>query len=632
MSRPRPSLPRALAALLASLWGCGGALPPAPTTEPIDVSAVEDGDRLDAEPEAAPTRPETLVAAIRIRGHARLDASDVAWVKPLARLAKDAASQMPPELLGQIHPDAPIDVAVGSQVRLMRAPKLSPVASVGLRSLESSLAALRGASDSEVTALGDGGYRVTHGHRGQCLLSPSAGLAEARIICARRAAHVERMSRWLVEGIGPQPMPSETDLEATVYGNAVRRAYAAPMLAARAMGPGLVADELRRESPLLADMAQPLLPVLLDEGLALMDDIDELRVQGSGDAARFRVTLDVTLRSANAWTSQTLQTTASEPGSSPVVFWRMPKDAHTAWFVGTRGDHASLEQLRAGFARSSDAALRSLDPSLRALITDSFIPPGTFAYATGFSSEPFMVDPDPGSPAWIRREVIARFGWHIAGLDAPVDRYADYLDQAVDAYNQGPIRNLAYGGIRALCAGMPKITKHPLRRPGMPPGTFEYEMAVPGAYFDQCARSHHPNAAAAKPLRGVIVVIPDGDRTWLGLTLDPPSLYERMEQALKDEVPEPASKANTLIGHAELDWLHGSKPFAGGFVTLGGLAMLESNVESARRGHYVDDHLVVRARSRPDGGMTPIPISWSALGGERPGLRAEAVLPRAAVD
>jgi len=621
----RRSIVWGLSPAVAWTVGCAGAALPGSAAQPIEVAHLAE---IEPEPQAlasAPTRPETLVASVRLSGRARLDASDIAWARPLARLTKDATHRIPQELLGLLDSDAPIDIAIGSEARLLRVPRLVSVVSAGLRSLEGGLAALRGAGES-VDPLGDGRFRVTT-HRGECVIAPSSGPAEARIVCARRAAHLERMSGWLIAELASQPMPVGVDLLATLYGDGARRAFAAPMLAVRTMGPQLIADELRRESPLIADMLEPLVPAVLDEGMALLDDIDELTARVTGDATQLRISLDVTLRSTNAWTSRALQDTSNEPIEVPAIFWRMPKDAHTAWFVGTQGPHTSLEHLRAEFAHAGGAALKHVDPSLQALMAESFIPPGTFAYASGFSSERLAVAPGPSEAAWIRREVVARFGWHIAAVNDPIARYADYLDKAVDTYNRGPIQNLAYGGISALCVGMPKITRHPLKRPKMPSGAFEYEMAIPGTFFDRCAGGHL-KAGPAKPMRGVIVVIPDGDTAMVGLSLDPPTLYARMETALQS----PPKETESLTVHPSLSALLEPPPFAGGFVTLSGLAMMESNLDSTRYGRYASEELVVRTRNRADGGSTPIPIAWSALGGSQPTLRATLVLPRAAFD
>jgi hypothetical protein len=159
------------------------------------------------------------------------------------------------------------------------------------------------------------------------------------------------------------------------------------------------------------------------------------------------------------------------------------------------------------------------------------------------------------------------------------------------------------------------------------PGSKVYELTLPGEMFKEWAFDAHgkDKSKIGKPLPFVVIVVPDGARTWIGASDDEKLLSEKLA------VAKAGDPKKTLASKEGLAPLRTKKAVSGGFFTLMGFlasvrsSMLQSGLMSGKD--------VERALSAmPHHGETPMLQSISVEGGAGPTLRWHTTLPKEVVE
>lgn len=613
----------ALALAACSALGCGAGAPPSPVAEPVQDAPLEP---FAVEPDPGPPSAGA-VGAMRIQDLAGLRRATGSPVVTAVVRRHDDRLQLfvPPSLHPLLSESRPADVFWVATGGLLGPPEVAEVLSAEVRSVDDVVRAAR-ASNELVTEVPGGRFAIGLERGPGCLAFVAEG-GESRLLCDGRDAEARADLVELAEELARRTHP-EGSVVAELSGPALRGALGARLTAAKVVGARTFAEIVTMEVPTLAPALVPLSPILVTEAIAILDDLDYARARiGWG---RSHTDVELAIRFAGATSglaAATADVAASSTGAAP-LYWQMPGDAHTTLFSAVP-DTQRLEALRSEAASRIAASAELLDPMLRRLLVESVVPRQRFAYAAGAASvslpEGWHVYGERDVPSFnadaVRLEVTARFGWHLFAVDEPIDRYLPYLDRAFEAYRAGPLRDLVYDTFVGLCEGLPAITRREVKTARLPKGTIAYEMVVPSSMLEKCLHRGGP-VTPAQPIRGIILVVPDERRTWIGLSLEPEDLERRVAAAIARD-----GSRGGLAEIADLAPLREGKAILGGHLTPLGLAMAQSNFESFQRGLYSGKEAVREAQRSPSGGLTPIPYALHAQGGESPTLELRFRVP-----
>lgn len=640
-------------ALLLASSGCGGAR--------TDGAAVAEVARPVAPPRgdlrvAAPgdsSAPRDLAVVLRLRNpEESVDAASYATGTPLS-LALTVVMQIDDmKMLGAVDLVAPVDAAVllpppspdvGTD-ESAPAPLDAPLAAVtfGVITTERFIAAFpRGAVSRSRR---DGTVQIAHQ---DLTCSVPAARGPARVVCGSSVEALRRLSPWMTETLAREPLPS-VDAQITFL--------AAP---ARVALRQLVASELREEAASARQeleqigVADPELlsvpSVLLDEVEALAEDADRLDLALDLDTATRTASARVTarFRGASSWTARVLADPAERRGPPPVTFWRLPRDADAAsWALSAHPRHfagirrvlakaVSLGMSRAGATPDETAALVG--------VIDGF-PTSGAAWASAQGRLPWKVPATGGATpqnaiADLKDRSRALLGWGVSIVDAPAAGWGSWLRDVDRAWKKG------LAGLRRTAPHDPVDDAPELRvvraPAGYPAGSAALDVVVKidselaWSLSPRLTRGEDgmtPSHPAIAPVRGSItlrvVVVPDGDRTILGWSLDDRALRTHVRAALKD-----APASGTLAGRTDLERL--DRPgTGGGFFSL--RSWLDLGLDLASTPELARDEGVEALKkavaAMPNGGATPILTFADGTTGTAPTLSVETLVQEGTIE
>ena len=526
--------------------------PPPPTREaPLDTSVVAE--------------PQSLLLAARIDGPALRNSNLLPPGNGLEENPLRLIDRRLPGLARELFAEAPIELALGVQSAAeLVAGGPDVVVSIAVVSFAATRAALESLALAGEVELGRStrerlAFTATASAAPTaCWLAVARGPTRARLICGTSVDALERLGPYAARGLptrelGPEP------LVVVLYPRRV---------------PKLELEKLRNLSRVLVarqnDSAglERALPVLLDDALELWSDLAELRLSArAGEPSRpgAELELEAVLEGRKAWTTRTLATLQPRNSELVAMFRSLPDDTDFAGFFSgaslARADEAqaSLEQwLRAEWGAS--VSRESLE-----LVVRTFLQRGPYLYAQGdaFGKDTTSVR-HSGRGLW--EKTLSVYGWHLIGFPGRSAELALMLDRGMNAYNRGDLGKLAYRELPRLCAGLGKIRKKPAPR-GFPRGSAVYQLPLPGKFFDDCVRHWRVQPPERAPNDSIVVVLlPDGERTWVGFGIQEGPMLARMAQLTK----KPARPAERFPPEAWRD----ADVRGGGFTSLAGIGGL----------------------------------------------------------
>jgi len=308
------------------------------------------------------------------------------------------------------------------------------------------------------------------------------------------------------------------------------------------------------------------LPVLFDDGVDALVDTEHVRlgVAPDGDGVKARLSLEFS--GTSSWTARALESLGSRGHSARDSFARLPPDTQLAWFFAgpaperTRGARGAVTQwLRAYLGPGYEQ--RTID-----LVVATFVPDAPVAYAQGDAYGRDTSVQEGGYAIWER--TLSTYGWHVMGYSGAAGEYLPRLEAGMKAYNSGDLGRFAYAELPRLCKGLGKIRKKRVPR-GMPAGSAVFELPLPGKFFDACAaRWSTPHAKPAPNESIVVVMVPDGERTWIGFGPRETDMLRRMAALVGSSSGSPAGgqRFSALFGDESVR--------AGGYSSLAGLGGL----------------------------------------------------------
>jgi hypothetical protein len=521
----------------AALWaaltalGCAGA-PPAvtPKSEPGPrISLESPGPEPDLRPVA---RPDNVVAIGRVSRPGQVLGQLAQWqdgsswsdlIEELARGLGDLALA-----------EAPLDVVVSiERSPAGPLPDLSAVISVGLESRERVEEELDG-SGMIRRELAPGVKLLAGSGRRRCAVAAAAGPAPVRLVCGSSRAALEELLPYATRGLSREPAPPE-DVRFELDVARARALHGERIAALERFALPFARVALGQLDFRLERAIGPLGSALFGELLQLLGDVD--RVEATARLEHSHLNADVRAsfgRDPESYFTQALLELASRQAEPPDAFWMLPLDAHFA-FHSHGMSPARAATLRRTLSGALSRATRAPIPRATIdLVVEALFPEPSFVYAFG------LLDPPPSYDAsdaeHIRWQAQRMLGWHVIGIETDPKQLERRLDRGMRDYNAGPLRNLAYAELPMLCPGLPKITRRPAPRKGLPAGSVVYEMLVPGKLFTDCARrwSFQPPSTPA-PLGLAVVYAPGKPRSWIVVAPDTDFAIAKLRALLDGE-------------------------------------------------------------------------------------------------
>jgi hypothetical protein len=512
--------------------------------------------------------PPSLLAVGRVR---RELWTALGLDQELARFGYEAISisapQLAEDLSALVDPNQPIELAVAvdsPETLLGRGPDV--VVSIPLSSRSAPMEVLRERQSAGQIALerrGRGAVEIVLGRdpSPSCWLMDARGAAPARLVCGSQRQAVASLGPWVARGLPERDLGAEAlVLEAWPH-----KAVAPHVSALRRLGRYFLSGATSGGSDEDRFLGRSL-PVLFDDGIDALLDTEHVRlgVEPDGDGVKARLSAE--LSGTSSWTARTLKSLASGGHSARDSFAKLPADTQLAWFF----EGPAPERIREARGALAQWLRAYLGPGYEQrtieLVVATFVPDAPVAYAEGDAYGKDASEHDGGYAIWER--TLSTYGWHVMAYSAPSKELLPRLEAGMKAYNSGDLGRFAYAELPRLCKGLGKIRKKPLPR-GMPPGSAVFELPLPGKFFDACAaRWSTPRGKPAPNESIVVVMVPDGDRTWIGFGPRETDMVRRVTALAGTSSGAPAGwqRFSTLLGDESVR--------AGGFSSLAGFGGL----------------------------------------------------------
>ena len=604
-------------ALSVSLLGCGAPAAPAASPAPPVVSAlaVSKEEPPDLAPVAAP--PE-LFALARFKKPQTAIETVGAW----ANLPFKVRDVLPADLKGLegvVAWDAPVEAAMAlDPLGEGKVPEPLAVVSVGLTSLEGALDFAR-AKGQSVSRLRAGVYRIGESDDVSCAVGVALGSAPARLVCGRRAHDVDGLFNYATRGLPNEPLPN-LDFQIELRLEPVKKKYQSEIGSARLLA-GFLLRQVQVDNPRFDRALSDVAYSLVDESIALVHDLDKLRIDSNIDGAKNLINVRLALKFAGqkSWLVQASTESMARVQPAPELFWQLPADSSAASF-GSRWKPERLKPIGHTLSELLDGFLESqkLPVGLRNQASKSvealFDQNAMIVQAQGGLSE---IPTDPLLAADYRS-----FGWQMVAFEGDTKKLLSLFDGLSATLASRDLERVLKPLITFDSKTWPKFSSHALQLRGFKPGAKAYRVDLPREVIEKFAKMRsEPGAAKGKvasktaPLSWIVAY--DGERSWVGMSPDETALIKRLE-SLKDP------KASVLRSRAGLDALKGTPRAAGGFLTL---ARFAGSLSPFVRGGDADKLFT----ALPHHGETPIVFSYD-LNPTGPELTSTFSVPRATVE
>ncbi len=511
--------------------------------------------------------------------------------------------------------DAPVEVVASldprTDVRL--APPLG-VISVGVTSIDAALQAAR-ERDLNPEPISTGVYRVRMTEELSCALGAAVGAAPARLVCGGDWRSVETLLPYATRGLPLEDL-GQDDLRLVARAEPLQSRYGQEIGSIRLLASVLLRraqTDNQRLDRALTDAAYG----LADELKVVAMELDRLELRAKLDEPGNALDLGYGLSFAKkgSWFAQLLDDMGKRSAPPSDVFWELPRDAHSAGSsVGS--DPKRFEPIEESLTEIADAYLeqRKSPTAFRVRVR---------GLVAGFSN---LLSGNVESTVWqpavkggSRSDVFAHsLGLHVGVLEQRADVLTAWLAEAAAALSDPELKRIGKDLLDVDLAQAQRPVTRPARVPGFAAVGKSIRFDVPPSWIDRRKGSGQKPATKSVPV--VVVVVPDGERSWVAFGTDEKALLGRLE-AVKN------GQAGKLSERTELLGLKQKPSYGAGFYTLESLLM---SFAGAARGAGGIAEAAVHA---PNRGKSP----WLLTMTETPagsGLRVDGVLrvPRGAIE
>jgi hypothetical protein len=448
------------------------------------------------------------------------------------------------KLASELVIDAPMDVVVVLGDADRPDPKVA--FAVGLRSLDG----VRAAAGDAISDASPLGFTLTGKRaKGVCVASVAAGPVKARLVCAPREDDLVALRPYLTRTAPVEP-PPPSDLFAEIDVAAIDAKFGGQLRKIVPSVPSLVSRQYGIGDPTFDHALEDLVRFAANEGTAALSDLDKVHVDGKLDpAGGLSFSVSSSLRDKKSWFIRTALSTPAGP--APALFWKGPADSATAGFT-TFSDPAALADVTRPLKGLIEGGLASAKigtdaerKKLSALLDFPIQKGSVFA---GFSGDGFVGK--PAEPKTAKEKMQAALavtsGWSLVGTNQKADAITKWLDDASKAVGQAGIQ----AAIKKETGGDLSVSMKSTKAPAKLAGAKAYNLVVVG---DQ-------KKAKGKDVVEItysVLVVPDGDTTWIAVGFDANDLAERVLQV--------KAGSTSLAGRADLAPLKTGTLSGGGF-------------------------------------------------------------------
>lgn len=586
-----------LSLFVAGLAACepAPAVPP-PQPKPVEVAApAETASAAPTGPDLSPVaEPADIVGIGRWRSPLGT-VSNLASCSGVAPVIVEVNSRMTADMLlrrfiksgdarklaSLVALDAPVDALLVLDAEARARPPHWAI-SIGLSSFDGAKAAVE--EGGKTTEIAPGLHKVKGSRDGACGVSASAGQTPARLVCADREKVLGSLAPYLARTLpsvdlgGPDlHVEARLDVLDKRYGKDLRRTLQIlPTSLSAEYGTGDA-----RFDRLLLEAGNS----VQEDMSSLLSDIKtvraELRSASSGTC--LRATAELELSGKTSWIAQTLTDRLDRSGPPPSIYWRQPKDSDLAIY-GRGVDATRFTKVIQKLRELGDAALakEGIGAADRKKITDLItLPYGkdtNTVMSHGAVNSPL---PAAGSKDAEKKITEAAFagvlGWTLIGMDQSADAMKKELAATVDAYKLASVQSNLKKSMGSD-ANMLPIVKSVAAPSALGAGSEALEITLPnielsgGGAPDQKG----PRKRQTMSLKAHVLLMPDGDSSWLAIGAIKDELVKRLIAAKTG-----ASDKDQLAARGGLDSLRNGKQMWGGFITAAPFADKVSTVLSA---------------------------------------------------
>ncbi len=588
--------------------GCGGAKPPAQAATPVAAAPL----RVEsAKPLTQVDAPKDLVLVARAEHLDQVVATIAHWMNlPFDLKMLDTLG---PGLSQTLVVEAPVEAAVAlADTGETEVPQPYAVFSAGISSLDAGRKLFE-KFGRKLEETSPGVWLTTDESPVACGLAAALGRAQVRVVCGDRRVDVENLLPYATRGL-PLLAMGTSDVHVELRVAPIRDRYQSRLRQIKALAIPMALHELGLTDARLSRPVTDILYALGDEVLDVVNDLDQITLDSKLVQNPDRVDLSTALAftRAHSWSAQTLAAAAKTASPAPASFLELPRDSSMASYV-TAQNPKSYENLVHRIVALMDGVLAhvNVNPKARdefARSLDQFNASRTSSAACG--AAPGSID--PGSPASKVNVLEAFSAWQVCAYDQqPTTAFTAVLDASA--------RILADPNLRKVIDERALSFHKRAAGAGLPPATASYELTVDSTALvaaiakiatnaPSVSKPKDKKAAAEKPVVGhlQIYIVPDGNRTWLGMGTDNKELISHLVAAKK---APPDSRLGAVPG---LAWLRSEPAIAGGFFNL---AYVMAGVERrARARGMLSDKKTDMLATAPHHGQTPIPFIWTVKG------------------
>ncbi len=585
-----------------SLAGCAATLPP-PPAPPVAAPAPPPPPPPDVT--AVPT-PENLVVFARLSNAATSVKVVTDWghlpsldpttlVEGLLEGMTDTKDNA--VLATVVDATQPIDFAASFQAKIP--PKAFGAFAAALKSIDAAKSAVAATFDATP---GDNGViklalRPGHkkssaksedddGEEAACELAPGAGAAPFRLVCGSSKDALSALAPYLTRTAPRESMPADLHLElraGPIGGFTALGRMQAPKIISNILGLNAAGE------PATADLLNAVLGDVLD----YVADVDVMTLDATLDPEHAAIAVRTAFKSSTSFLARLATAHPERVDVPPAVFWRLPGDVDLASF-GSGIDEADLQHPRELVVAAVDEQLgrTKLAEADRHALSD-------------LVKEVFHAS---GSVVGHGMDGEASY-WLIERTDAST-RGDKIVRDVVAAFNRPGIVKWLRGVLPAE-ATLPTL-KLGAQLAGLPKGSLHIEVTIPPEATPH-AKDKGTTTAAVKPATPPpprpapevfhIVVVPDGPRSWAGISSSTATLRARLA-SVTGASPAPDSLGQKPAPQG-LEGFKDARMSGGGFITVRSFVELVRQSMHGRRAAKAArwDNLL---HHLPSKGTTPI--------------------------
>jgi hypothetical protein len=658
---------------------CGGSPPPeapapaVPTSKPAVAAAPADTSEV---PE-----PKTLLLFTRINKPSDALKMVGAWTSLPMPAGDDAAELITGKPVGRaIDLDKPIDFALASDPKGRGVKPLYAI-SVAVKSADEAQSVLsehfkvsaggggiikleekkmRGGPSSEPADDDDDGS----GPDRRCQLTPSAGEAKMRLICAGTDAALRELAPYLARTATRRAYPSDIHAEGRI--DPLKPMVSSGKQMVPMMVRSLLGGGAGKNNSAIADVVN----AVVGDGIDFALDLDRLSFDAKLEDKGASAVFTTSFKDTSSLTSRIVTSHPERADVPPAAFWHLPADSDATFFH--RGvDAAEISHPRDLLleALGHKFEMDGMPTADKKVVIDALthylaIATSPAVYAKGVdvagvqkalaavkSKKDAAKDAKDTKPTQTDAEVKAieqLAGWALVGVEEPAAKVQAVAKEWATTFARPGVQKWLKEGSALDGLPPPTLKLQPVAaKLGLPKDTVQLELTVvhslgdaptaltpmavppkPGATPAKPTPAAAPKKILARPIKVHIYFVPDGTRTWIAFGLDETLVASKALAAIGTS-PE----AGTLAKREGLEELRAAKVNSGGFVDVRGLA-------AGTAFEYVLDNPPSTFRDpfrgiagSPQQGQTPIPFTFLSQTGTGPGraMVVTAKVPRSAI-